>query len=62
MLLRAYGKEKHSRMIQQNIDQTNYLAELIRKEPDIEVTALVALNVVCFRYKPKDSPRRSWIS
>jgi aromatic-L-amino-acid decarboxylase len=52
MLLRAYGKNKYSNLIQQNIDQTNYLAELIRKEPDMEIGAPVISNIVCFRYKP----------
>jgi glutamate/tyrosine decarboxylase-like PLP-dependent enzyme len=51
MLLRAYGRKKYSNLIQQNLDQINYLAELIRKEPDMEITAPVASNVVCFRYK-----------
>lgn len=53
MLLRAYGKDKYSRLIQQNIDQTNYLAELINREPDMEITAPVTSNIVCFRYKPE---------
>lgn len=53
MLLRAYGKSKYGDLIQQNIDQTNYLAESIRKEPDMEITAPVISNIVCFRYKPK---------
>lgn len=53
MLLRAYGKNKYSKLIQQNIDQANYLAELIRKDPEMEITAPVVSNVVCFRYKPK---------
>jgi glutamate/tyrosine decarboxylase-like PLP-dependent enzyme len=53
MLLRAYGKNKYRRLIQQNLDQTNYLAELIRKEPEMEITAPVASNIVCFRYRPK---------
>ena len=52
MLLRAYGKNKYSRLIQQNIDQTNYLAELITKQPDLEIGAPVTSNIVCFRYKP----------
>jgi aromatic-L-amino-acid decarboxylase len=53
MLLRAYGKKKYGNLIQQNIDQINYLAELIRKEPELEITVPVASNIVCFRYKPK---------
>lgn len=53
MLLRAYGKNKYKRLIQQNIEQINYLAELIEKEPDMEITAPVSSNIVCFRYSPK---------
>ncbi len=52
MLLRAYGKKKYSALIQQNIDQTYYLAELIGKEPDMEIGAPVVSNIVCFRYRP----------
>jgi len=50
MLLRAYGKEKYCRLIQQNIDQISYLADLIEREPNMEVTVNVASNIVCFRY------------
>jgi aromatic-L-amino-acid decarboxylase len=53
MLLRAYGKDKYSQLIQQNIDQIHYLAELIKKETEMEITAPVASNIVCFRYKPR---------
>jgi glutamate/tyrosine decarboxylase-like PLP-dependent enzyme len=54
MLLRAYGKEKYSRLIQQNIDQINYLTRLIEAEPELEVTFPVMSNVVCFRYNPNN--------
>ena len=50
MLLRAYGKKKYKQLIQQNLDQIQYLSELIEKAPDLEVTAPVTSNVVCFRY------------
>jgi glutamate/tyrosine decarboxylase-like PLP-dependent enzyme len=50
MLLRAYGREKYSKLVQQNIDQMSYLADLIRKEPNMEVAAPVGSNIVCFRY------------
>jgi glutamate/tyrosine decarboxylase-like PLP-dependent enzyme len=53
MLLRAYGKNKYGNLVQQNIDQMNHLSELISREPNMEVTAPVTSNVVCFRYKPK---------
>jgi aromatic-L-amino-acid decarboxylase len=50
MLLRAFGRDKYSDLVQQNIDQIHYLAELIRKEPNMEMMAPVVSNVVCFRY------------
>lgn len=50
MLLRAYGRDKYSDLVQQNIDQISYLADLIENEPNMEVTAPVTSNVVCFRY------------
>jgi aromatic-L-amino-acid decarboxylase len=52
MLLRAYGREKYSRLIQQNLDQAKYLADLVTKDKEMELTAPVASNVVCFRYNP----------
>jgi len=50
MLLRAYGRDKYRRLIQQNIDQIKYLAEKLINDPCFEVTAPVVSNVVCFRY------------
>jgi glutamate/tyrosine decarboxylase-like PLP-dependent enzyme len=52
MLLRAYGKNKYCKLIQQNIDQIRYLADLIEKEPNIELVIPVISNIVCFRYHP----------
>jgi glutamate/tyrosine decarboxylase-like PLP-dependent enzyme len=53
MLLRAHGKRKYSQLIQQNLNQTNYLADLITREDEMEITAPVTSNIVCFRYKPR---------
>jgi glutamate/tyrosine decarboxylase-like PLP-dependent enzyme len=50
MLLRAYGRNKYRRLVQKNIDQAYYLAELIEKESNIELTIPVSSNIVCFRY------------
>jgi aromatic-L-amino-acid decarboxylase len=50
MLLRAYGRDKYSSVVQQNINQINYLAELIQKEPNMKITAPVVFNIVCFIY------------
>ena len=52
MLLRAYGRGKYSRLIQQNIEQAKYLADLVSSDPEMELTAPVASNVVCFRFNP----------
>jgi len=50
MSLKEHGSRKFGRMIQQNIDQARYLAELIDAAPELELVAPVTLNVVCFRY------------
>ncbi len=52
MLLRAHGRDKYSRLIQQNLDQARYLAELVEKDLEMELTAPVASNIVCFRFNP----------
>ena len=40
-------------MIEQNVQQVKYLAELVSIEPDLELLAPVPLNVVCFRFRGK---------
>jgi glutamate/tyrosine decarboxylase-like PLP-dependent enzyme len=53
MLLRAYGKDKYRRLIQQNLDQIQYLAGLFKEDPNFEILAPVQSNIVCFRYVKK---------
>jgi glutamate/tyrosine decarboxylase-like PLP-dependent enzyme len=50
MSLKEHGSKKYGRLIQQNVDQARYLAELVEGAPELELAAPVALNVVCFRY------------
>ncbi len=50
MSLKEHGSRKYGRLIQQNIDQARYLAELIEARPELELAAPVTLNIVCFRY------------
>jgi glutamate/tyrosine decarboxylase-like PLP-dependent enzyme len=50
MSLKEHGSRKFGRLIQQNIVQAQYLAQLIETSPELELAAPVALNVVCFRY------------
>jgi glutamate/tyrosine decarboxylase-like PLP-dependent enzyme len=50
MSLKEHGARKYGRLIQQNVDQARYLAELVDATPELELAAPVTLNVVCFRY------------
>jgi aromatic-L-amino-acid decarboxylase len=50
MSMKEHGSRKYARLIQQNIDQAHYLAELINCRPELELSTPVTLNVVCFRY------------
>jgi glutamate/tyrosine decarboxylase-like PLP-dependent enzyme len=54
MSLKEHGSLKYGRLIQQNIDQARYLAELVESAPELELAAPVNLNVVCFRYVRAD--------
>jgi aromatic-L-amino-acid decarboxylase len=53
MLLRANGSKKYRNLVQQNLNQINYLTKLIEEDPDLELTTPVASNAVCFRYNPR---------
>jgi glutamate/tyrosine decarboxylase-like PLP-dependent enzyme len=50
MSLKEHGAQKYGRLIQQNIDQAHYLADLVEAAPELQLAAPVSLNVVCFRY------------
>jgi aromatic-L-amino-acid decarboxylase len=50
MSIKEHGSQKYGRMIQQNVDQAQYLAELVSASEQLELLAPVPLNVVCFRY------------
>jgi len=50
MTIKEQGVHKYSRLIQQNIDQAHYLAQLVEFSSHLELALPVSLNVVCFRY------------
>ena len=50
MSLKEQGADKLGRLIQQNIEQAQYLEGLVRDETELEVLAPVSLNIVCLRY------------
>ncbi|MGD8574523.1 MAG: aminotransferase class I/II-fold pyridoxal phosphate-dependent enzyme [Gammaproteobacteria bacterium] len=49
--LQAYGTDRFARLIAQNIRQAAWLADRVRREPDLELLAPVPLNIVNFRYR-----------
>jgi len=51
MSLKEHGIEKYGRLIQQNVDQARYLANLVESSPELEMLAPVPLNTVCFRFR-----------
>ena len=50
MSMKAYGAKKYARLIQQNLDQAQYLAGLVRATPELELLAPAPLNIVCLRF------------
>lgn len=53
MALMEHGVAKFGRLIDQNIAQAAYLAELIRSQPALELVAQPEINIVCFRVAPE---------
>jgi glutamate/tyrosine decarboxylase-like PLP-dependent enzyme len=56
MSFKEHGADRYGEQIEQNIAQARYLADLIAREPELELAAPVPLNVVCFRYVGKRKP------
>ena len=54
MTLKEHGFEKFGRLVAQNVRQATYLGGLVDAEPRLELMAPVALNVVPFRFAPRD--------
>ena len=50
MSLKEHGALKYGRLIEQNVQQARYLADLVDAAPELELVAPVPLNVVCFRF------------
>ncbi|HEV7308003.1 pyridoxal phosphate-dependent decarboxylase family protein [Ensifer sp.] len=53
MALKQHGVAKFGRLIDQNIAQAAYLAELVRQHPPLELLVVPEINIVCFRYAPE---------
>ncbi|MFX0121767.1 MAG: pyridoxal phosphate-dependent decarboxylase family protein [Candidatus Hodarchaeota archaeon] len=50
MGIKEHGIKKYGRLIQQNVEQAQYLAKLIQSSAELEILAPVSLNIVCFRF------------
>jgi glutamate/tyrosine decarboxylase-like PLP-dependent enzyme len=50
---KAHGVSALGKLIEQNVAQARYLADLVAAHPELELLAPVPLNVVCFRYAPR---------
>jgi glutamate/tyrosine decarboxylase-like PLP-dependent enzyme len=54
MTLKAYGLDKFTRLVEQNVSQAYYLADLVESDPHLELLADVPLNIICFRFVASD--------
>ncbi|MFC1688043.1 pyridoxal phosphate-dependent decarboxylase family protein [Pseudomonadota bacterium] len=52
MSIKEHGLERFGRMIARNVEQAHYLGELIEGAPELELTAPIGLDIVCFRFNP----------
>jgi aromatic-L-amino-acid/L-tryptophan decarboxylase len=50
MSIKEHGIEKYGRIIQQNVNQAQYLGCLVQASAHLELLTPVSLNIVCFRY------------
>lgn len=52
MSVKEHGLKRFGRMIDRNIEQANYFADLVKKDSEMELVAPVGLDIVCFRFNP----------
>jgi glutamate/tyrosine decarboxylase-like PLP-dependent enzyme len=52
--LRAYGREGYRAMVERHLALARRLASRVDDAPDLERLADARLNIVCFRYRPKN--------
>jgi glutamate/tyrosine decarboxylase-like PLP-dependent enzyme len=52
MSIKEHGLDRFGRMIARNVEQAHYLGALIEAAPELELTAPIGLDIVCFRYNP----------
>lgn len=55
--LKTYGTRRLGEVVQTTCDLAKHLEARVRREPELELLAPVALNIVCFRYRHEDADR-----
>ena len=58
MSLKEHGIEKYGYLIKQNIEQAQYLSDLIKQSPHLELITPVSMNIVCFRYNIEEASKQ----
>lgn len=53
-LLQLMGKRRYEELINKNLDQAQYVADLVKRNDSLQLMAPVATNVVCFRFFNKN--------
>lgn len=51
----TYGTQRLGQVVDHGCELAQYLAERVRRAPELELMAPVALNIVCFRYRGANS-------
>jgi len=52
MSIKEHGLDRFGRMMARNVDQAHYLGKLVESSPQLELTAPIGLDIVCFRFNP----------
>ncbi|MBC7879290.1 MAG: aminotransferase class V-fold PLP-dependent enzyme [Anaerolineales bacterium] len=52
MSIKEHGLDRFGRMIARNVEQAHYFGQLVEKEPKMELTAPIGMDIVCFRFNP----------
>ena len=52
MSIKEHGLDRFGRMIDRNVDQAQYFGQLVEKDPNLELTAPIGMDIVCFRFNP----------
>jgi aromatic-L-amino-acid/L-tryptophan decarboxylase len=49
---KEHGIHKYGRLMEQNVKQAQYFADLVERAEQLELMAPVGMNIVCFRFNP----------